>query len=333
MGPGYRHRVRLSVRGRTGSPKVGIFREGTHDLVDIPHCVVHHPLINTVVRCLKAAVRETRTAPYSDRAHAGLLRAVQVVVERSSQTAQVVLVANGSDPAVLESLCAALREGLGPGLHSIWFNGNPERTNRVLGPVWHCYWGPEAVEDTVGGVRVFYPPDAFGQANPELADRIVDEVHGAVPSAARVLELYAGVGAIGLGLVSRSRSVCFNELGPGSLRGLRRGWEELSVSLGSSGSRLEPEVEIVEGPAELAVSKALEADVVIVDPPRKGLGTEVCRVLREARPKRLVYVSCGLASFEQEAPLLSPTFRLESVTAYGLFPFTDHVETVAFFGA
>lgn len=345
-GLGYRNRVRLAVRGRVRSPKIGIFREGSHDLVDIPRCLVHHPLINEVCAAAKEAIRQTRTPPYSDAAHAGVLRSLQVVVERQSRTAQVVLVANGPSPADLEALAAALTELLGTSLHSLWWNGNPERTNRVLGPSWHAYRGPDAIEDEFGGARVFFPPDAFGQANPELAARIVEQIHRWVPPASRVLELYAGVGAIGLGLLRQGCSLELNEVGPGSLRGLARGLTELRlrpVSEEPDGSfvwapdervergRWTTPARVVPGPAEEAVERLRGPDVVIVDPPRKGLGPEVCGALRAAPPERLVYLSCGIDSFEREARALGEAMQLERVIAYGLFPFTDHVETLASF--
>lgn len=344
-GLAYRHRVRLSVRGRATSPKIGIFREGSHDVVDIPRCVVHHPLINDVVAATKRAVRLTRTAPYSEAAHAGVLRSLQVVVERRSRAAQVVLVANASSPASLDDMNAALVELLGSSLHSLWWNGNPERTNRVLGSAWHKYWGADVIEDQFGGAPVFFPPDAFGQANPTLAARIVEQIHDWVPSGSRVLELYAGVGAIGLGLLAKGCTLELNEVGPGSLRGLAQGLQAQGLQaqgLEPSGvgasvtevrhdGRWAARARIVPGPAEGALGLLGGADVVIVDPPRKGLGPAVCDALREAAPERLVYLSCGLDSFEREARCLAEGLRLARVIAYGLFPYTDHVETLAEF--
>src|SRR5262245_55812656 len=142
---GYRHRARLAVRGRAASPKVGIFQEGSHRIVDIPRCLVHHPLVNEVAAAVKTAVRRTGTPPYADRAHRGLLRAVQVVVERQSSRAQLVLVANDDAPGSLASLATEIARSLGERLHSVWWNGNPARTNVILGPLWHRGSGPPAL--------------------------------------------------------------------------------------------------------------------------------------------------------------------------------------------
>jgi tRNA/tmRNA/rRNA uracil-C5-methylase (TrmA/RlmC/RlmD family) len=96
---GFRLRARLAIRGRVGSPKLGLFESGTHRVVHIPHCRVQHPLINRVAAVVRRALVDARVTSYSDKAHLGIARYLQVVVERSSQSAQVVLVANSATPA------------------------------------------------------------------------------------------------------------------------------------------------------------------------------------------------------------------------------------------
>src|SRR5262249_9461117 len=169
----YRLRARLMVRGRAGSPRLGIFEAGSHRVVEMPHCRVHHPLVNRVALAVGAAIRATRRRPYAEPSHEGVLRALQVVVERESQTAQVVLVGNGAEPALLEPLAEALAAGLGSALHSLWWNGQPARSNVILGPHWRRWLGPEAVRESIGGVDVFFPPGAFGQSHLDLADSMV----------------------------------------------------------------------------------------------------------------------------------------------------------------
>src|SRR5271170_6890299 len=91
---GFRLRARLAIRGRLGSPKIGLFESGSHRVVHIPNCLVQHPLINRIAGVVRRALVESRVTSYSDTAHLGVARYLQVVVERSSQSAQVVIVAN-----------------------------------------------------------------------------------------------------------------------------------------------------------------------------------------------------------------------------------------------
>lgn len=323
---GFRLRARLAIRGRRGAPKLGMFQLGTHRVVPIPDCSVQHPLINRVVAVVRRALVDADVNPYAEAAHVGLARYLQVVVERSSQSAQVVLVANSPAVDPLASCLELIRERLGDELHSLWFNAHCERSNTVLGLDFRQWCGPASVIERYGGAAVHYPPGAFGQNNLDVAERIVEHVRAQVPDGARVAEFYAGVGAIGLSLLPRIRDMRINEVSPHSLRGLALGLADLDPA-----SRAK--VEVVPGPAGDTVLAASDADVVIADPPRKGLDRELLEYLCERPPQQLVYVSCGLESFLADTERLTSRgrLRLRSLTAFNLMPYTEHVETVARF--
>jgi 23S rRNA (uracil1939-C5)-methyltransferase len=323
---GFRHRARLAIRGRLGSPKVGLFKSDTHRVVHIPNCSVQHPLINIVADVVRRALVETRVSSYSDSAHLGLARYLQVVVERSSQTAQVVVVANSASAAPLAACLDLIRERLGSRLHSLWFNANCERSNTILGPEFQNWCGPPSVVERFGEAAVHYPPGAFGQSNLEIAQAIIDHVRQHVTDGARVAEFYAGVGAIGLSVLGRAGQLQMNEISPHSLHGL-----ELGIA------QLEPvdraRISVVPGAAGAARLAAAGANVVIADPPRKGLDSELIQYLCEQPPERIIYVSCGLDSFLSDAGRLTShdKLRLVSLAAFDFLPYTEHVETVARF--
>jgi tRNA/tmRNA/rRNA uracil-C5-methylase (TrmA/RlmC/RlmD family) len=321
----FRHRARLAIRGRLGTPKLGLFELASHRVAHIPNCIVHHPLINRVAAVVRRALVDARVTCYSDKAHLGLARYLQVVVERRSQTAQVVLVGNCSSPEPLAGCLELIRERLGAQLHSLWFNAQCERTNTILGPEFHCWWGPESVIEEFGGCEVHYPPGAFGQNNLEIAERIIESVRTEIPPGARVAEFYAGVGAIGLSVLERAAEIRMNELGVHSLRGL-----ELGLSGLDSADRAK--ITLIPGSAGDARSAVDAADVVIADPPRKGLDPELCDYLTDRPPARVLYISCGLESFLNDtARLTSGRLKLTALTAFNLLPFTEHVETLARF--
>jgi tRNA/tmRNA/rRNA uracil-C5-methylase (TrmA/RlmC/RlmD family) len=323
---GFRLRARLAIRGRLGSPKIGLFELGSHRVVHIPNCSVQHPLINRVAALVRRALVDSRVTSYSERAHLGLARYLQVVVERSSQTAQVVIVANSATLEPLASCFDLIRERLGSELHSLWFNAHCERSNNILGPDFQHWCGPASVVERFGGAAVHYPPGAFGQNNLEIAQHIIEHVRAQIPDDARVAEFYAGVGAIGLSVLSRACEIRMNEVSPHSLQGLE---------LGIAG--LDPEnrakVSLFPGAAGAARLAAFGAQVVIADPPRRGLDPELTEYLSEQPPQRFLYVSCALDSLLRDAAQLTSrgTLRLGALTAFNLLPFTEHVETVARF--
>jgi len=296
--------------------------------VHIPDCPLHHPAIESVIRDLLEIAARLRVPPYREAQHTGLLRTVQLAVERPTGRVQVVLVvrAEASVPlaeiAPVVELCAELAEQ--HLVHSVWLNFQPDRSNTLLGPVFRHVVGPETFEDLCGGARVFYPPGAFGQANPTEHDRAVADIHARVGSEP-VVEFYAGVGTIGLGLAAKGQRVVFNEVAPGSLQGLELGLAALPGH----------QATVWPGPAGAAVAALDEAgaDVaVIVDPPRKGLDAALLAALAGGAAARLLYLSCGLDSLERDAArLLDGQMRLVGLRGYPYFPFTEHVETLAHF--
>ena len=250
---------------------------------------------------------------------------LQVVVERPSQTAQVVLVCNELRPDAGLPLLDLLARRLGPRLHSSFWNGNAERTNRILGEAFAQHSGPPRVVEQIGGARVFFPPAAFGQSNLELFDRMVARIHAAVPRGSQVVELYAGCGAIGLGLVERCRELVFNEISPASLAGL-------SLGIAALPEASQQRARVVPGAAELAEAAITSESLVIVDPPRKGLEPAVVQALARRAPQRLLYLSCEHTSLIRDAEQLQAQgLQLQRATVYDSFPYTAHVETLAEF--
>lgn len=321
---GFRHRARLAIRGRVGAPKIGLFEADSHHVVHIPNCRVHHPLINEVAGIVRGALAETQLSCYSDRAHLGFARYLQVVIERGSGTAQVVLVVNATTAEPLAQCLELIRARLGSRLHSLWLNFNTEAHNVILGSQFHRHCGPAAVVEEFGGPAVHYPPGAFGQSNLEIAGLIVQHIRERIAPGSRLTEFYAGVGAIGLSVLDRAGAMTLNEVSPASLEGLQMGLARLP-------SQRRERIQVVPGTAGAATAAARAAQTVIVDPPRKGLDPPLIQVLIAQPPQQLIYVSCALTSLVNDLKLLqgSGALVLSELTAFNLMPFTDHVETVA----
>lgn len=328
-GFGYRHRVRLPVRKGRGGPLIGIFQSGTHHLIHIPDCPLHHSSIIEVTQELLRLCTELGIEAYDEGSHRGLLRTVQMVVQRSTGEVQVTLVL--CVPADRSSQELELAERLARGLaahsltHSVFFNFQPEITNTLLGSSFRHLYGPPVIRDRSGGAEVFYPPGAFGQANPGAHDAAVQRIHSWVAEGP-VVEYYAGVGTIGLGLARRGHPVVFNEAGQESVRGLAMGIAALPDA-----SRCR----VLAGPAQDHVEVLRERKsraTVIVDPPRKGLDRGLLGALVSDPPAQFIYLSCGLSSLERDsAELLRAGYRIIEIEGLAYFPFTEHIETLARF--
>lgn len=322
----FRLRARLAIRGRVGSPKLGLFELGTHRVVHIPSCSVQHPLINRVASVVRRSLVDAIVTCYSDKAHLGLARYLQVVIERESQSAQVVLVGNCDTAEPLAPCFDLIVERLGGDLQSLWFNANRGATNTIFGPDFENRFGPASVVEHFGGPAVHYPPGAFGQNNLEIAQAIIADLREQVPPGAPVAEFYAGVGAIGLSVLERASRLVMNEVNAHSLHGLELGLAQLDAADRAK-------VALVPGTAGAACEAAGGARVVIANPPRKGLDPELASFLLGAPPEKFLYVSCGLESFLADTARLTSAggLRLSSLKLFNLVPYTDHVETLASF--
>jgi tRNA/tmRNA/rRNA uracil-C5-methylase (TrmA/RlmC/RlmD family) len=177
-----------------------------------------------------------------------------------------------------------------------------------------------------GGAAVHYPPGAFGQSNLDIAQAIIAHVRDQIPEGARVAEFYAGVGAIGLSILDRVGGIVVNEVSPHSLHGLELGMQQLDPLNRAK-------ISVLPGPAGNSLQAAGGSQVVIADPPRKGLDPALTEFLEKHPPERFLYVSCGLESFLKDTARLTSggRLRLVALSAFNLMPFTEHVETVARF--
>lgn len=323
-GLGSRHRARLSVRGRTGDLGIGIFEKGSHRLVSIPRCGVHHASIRILLEKLISSLNRAEVTAYDERRHEGELRAVQLAVEPSTAKVQVVLLLNRDLPKERASMaigrvCDDLeREELVQGL---FLGALPRPDNSLFATHFEHVFGETELVDQCGGARVFFPPGAFGQANPALHRRVLERISAMLPRPTRIVEYYCGVGTLGLGLVAQGHQLMFNEVGGGSTAGLRKGWADLRGS--------EP-LPLFAGRAGDHATLYGSEDTVLVDPPRKGLDRQLTERLLDDPPRRLVYLSCGIDALLRESEQISQRGRLllTHLSGWAYFPFTEHVETL-----
>jgi tRNA/tmRNA/rRNA uracil-C5-methylase (TrmA/RlmC/RlmD family) len=324
---GFRTRARLAVRGRPGAPKLGIFQAGSHRIADIPNCAVHHPRINEAAGIFKVLLREARLAPYVEANGRGLVRYLQVAVERASGRSQLVIVTHAAQADPIRPLAERLRAELGERLAGLWWNGNESPHNAILGPHWEHLAGDAMLRESIAGTPVFFPPGAFAQSNLDLAERLAARVRECVPRGARVAEFYAGTGAIGLGLLEHCASLELNEVEPQALEGLRAG-------LDARPDGLRDRARVLAGRAGDHTAALARADLAIADPPRKGLDPELLAALRARPAGTFLYLSCGLPAFLREcADLREAGWRLAALEIWDFFPHTAHVETFARFEA
>ncbi|XP_038974334.1 uncharacterized RNA methyltransferase pc1998 [Phoenix dactylifera] len=284
----WRCRAKLAVRGTPESPLIGLYQEGTHNIVDIPLCRAHHPRINAAVELLKQGISKLNIQPYDEDAGTGDLRYVQMAVTTYNTSLPVAeryqkgkvqfsLVWNSrnehsENSNKLHALSNFLWRIGGPNsnthlIHSIWANFQTSTSNIIFGNRWRHLLGERDFWEHIGGVDISLDPSSFGQANTLAFNSLIRKLQKYVPYGSSVVDLYAGAGIIGLSVCAtrKCRSVKCVEINKESKVSFEKSVSRLpktidcSISWHNTDASVEP-LYWLEG-----------SEVVVVDPPRKGL--------------------------------------------------------------
>ena len=320
---GWRCRAKLAVRGSIEKPIIGLFKEKSHEALDIPNCQVHHPAINRAAAILRTWIQENNIEPYEEKTGLGSLRYVQMTVERATSKVQLVLVFNQTKEKEIENLWEDHKDLW----HSIWINQNKRRDNIIFGEQWKLVYGQEWLWDTFCGERVCFHPASFYQANPEMFEKLLQKIKSTVPQGTSVVEFYSGSGVIGLTLTKQVKSVSCVEVVPLAEVCFKETYRQLNQS--------EKEKLLFFKGTSKAHKNLLKppTTVVVVDPPRKGLEPELLETLCVSKNlEMIVYVSCGWKSFTKDCEnLLKSGWKIKEAEAFLFFPGSEHLEILAIF--
>lgn len=343
---GWRTQAKLAVAplSKWGGCQIGLYEEGTHRVLPIPHCRVHHPSINKAVDVIAAATEAVKTRAFDQDSMDGSLRYIQCAVERRTGKIQLTLVWNAPGrkeaSAELSRLLKTLKAA-DPNQelwHSIWVNFRTGPGNAIFARdprSWHKVHGLDFLTEKIGPSQVLFylTPQLFRQGNLDGFGQLVARAQAFVPEQSVVCELYGGVGVIGLNMLGKVSELRFSDINPFLGECVDKTLEALPEKRREKVSFMVATA--LEG---LEAGQADGADVLIVDPPRKGLEPEVLGHLTNKRDelagtvKRLIYVSCGFDALKRDAvALLDSGWKLLHAEGFVLFPGSDHLETLAVF--
>lgn len=317
----WRYRAKLSVRGTSENPKIGLYEKNTHNIVDIPFCKVHHPQINEIVELVKSFIKKEKIEPYNEITGKGELRYLQLVVERRTGLVQLTFVLNSDTVQDLKKWELDDKR-----LHSIWLNHNKTRTNNIFGPHWTHIKGPLLVLEEFHGVEVCFHPASFAQANLDLFEKMLSSINKNILKNKHVVEYYSGVGVIGLAVLKHCKSVVCCEITP-----------QAKDCFDVSKEKLDPEIAkkitFEVGLSEKRSDLLKEKNIAIVDPPRKGVDSSFLKDVIEAPLDQLIYISCGWKAFQRDCDMIlaDSRWRLEKIENYLFFPGSNHLEILAYF--
>ena len=319
----YRNKAQYPVACKKGRAYAGFFKAGTHEVVENKRCLILPTESDQVKDAVVDYVNQFRVTVYDEATGKGLLR--HIYVRRGAVSGQILvcLVVNGRKLPKVEELVKRLEKI--PGFATLVLSVNTKAGNAVLGDEFITLHGPGYIEDTLCGLNFRLSPRSFYQVNHHQAQRLYEAAiaQAGITKEDTVLDLYCGVGTITLAMAKSAGKVIGVEVIPQAVQdakdnAVRNGIENAEFFCGDAGqAALELE------------SKGIKADVVVVDPPRKGLNADTIEALSRFAPRRIVYVSCDPATLARDVALLKKRgYSVLNATAADLFPRCAHVESI-----
>ena len=322
----YRNKAQYPVAQREDSGlRFGFFAPRSHRLIEAADCRLQPPTFSAALAAVNNYARAVGLTAYDETTGKGLLRHVYLRQSAASGNLMVCLVLNGAALPAPERLIAALKDALGDQLETLLINVNTADTNVVLSPDCRTLYGDGRLRDRLAGVEVALSPLSFYQVNHEMAERLYAHAAALAGEGDLLLDLYCGAGTIGLSMAGRFARVIGVEVVPAAVEDARANAtrngignaEFLCADAAEAAARLEGE--------------GTHPDVVVVDPPRKGLSPDLPALIADKMaPARIVYVSCDPATLARDlAAFAAHGYAVKEARGFNLFPRTAHVETVA----
>ena len=320
---GYRNKAQYPVACRKGRAYAGFFKAGTHRVVENSRCRILPEEADRVKELVIDYVNQYRVPVYDEEAHKGLLRHIYVRKGAVSGQILVCLVLNGRKLPREEALIEKLRTV--EGFTTLQISVNTKKANTILGDEFITLYGPGYIEDTLCGLNFRLSARSFYQVNHHQAQRLYEAAiqQAEITKEDTVLDLYCGVGTITLCMAKAAGKVIGVEVIPQAV-------EDAKDNAGRNGIENAQFICADAGQAALELeAKGIRADVVVVDPPRKGLNSDAIEALARFSPRRIVYVSCDPATLARDVALLKERgYVLKNALACDLFPRTRHVESI-----
>ena len=322
----YRNKAQFPFgRDKDGRIIAGFYAGRTHHIVEAEDCLLGVEENAVILDIIKKIMEEYQIAPYDEETHKGLIRHALIRKGFANGELMVCLVINGKKLPHADIFVERLKEV--PGMTSISYNINQEKTNVILGSELVNLYGPGYITDKIGNVSYQISPLSFYQVNPVQTEKLYGTAleYAGLTGGETVWDLYCGIGTISLFLAQKAKKVYGVEIVPPAIEDARRnaalnGMENVEFFVGKAEEVLPREYE----------KNQVYADVIVVDPPRKGCDSVCLDTIVRMQPKRVVYVSCDSATLARDVKYLDERgYAVERVRCCDMFGMSGHVETVA----
>ena len=321
----YRNKAQFPVGyDKEGNLITGFYAGRTHSIINNRRCYLGVSENELVLNQVLDWMERNHISAYEEESGKGLIRHVLIRYGFTTKEVMVCLVVNGAGIPAKEDLIEGLRTI--PGMTSITISSNTKQTNVIMGEKITLLWGQTYITDFIGNIQYQISPLSFYQVNPAQTKRLYETAleYAGLSGDETVWDLYCGIGTISLFLAQRAKQVYGVEIIPAAIEDAKRNARLNQIE----------NAQFFVGKAEEVLPEKYEkeqiyADVIVVDPPRKGCEESVLDTMVQMEPKRIVYVSCDSATLARDLKYLCERgYEMKKVKAIDQFPQTEHVETV-----
>ena len=321
----YRNKAQFPVgKNKEGELITGFYAGRTHSIIPNRNCYLGAEVNEEILNQVLAYMTDNHVEPYEETSGKGLVR--HILIRNGFKTGEIMvcIIANGRTLPKVKSLIERLQTI--PGMTSISLNVNTKRNNVILGEEVITLWGQETISDYIGDIKFEISPLSFYQLNPVQTEKLYGTAleYAGLTGRETVWDLYCGIGTISLFLAQKAKQVYGVEIVPPAIEDARRnarrnGIENAEFYVGKAEEVLPQKYE----------EEGIRADVIVVDPPRKGCEPEVLDTMLQMKPERIVYVSCDSATLARDLKILcEKEYQIEKVAVCDMFGNSVHVETV-----
>jgi len=337
----YRNKAQFPVRrDKDGNIAIGFYAGRTHSVIDTDVCYLQDIVNDEIIKRFRGFLEKYQVEPYDEEQHTGLVRHILTRVGRKTGEVMICVIINGTElvgcvpkntPNLKDKYMNVEQELVKcmediPGITSISVNVNREKTNRILGDKCRTIWGSDIITDYIGNVKYQINPLSFYQVNPEQTEKLYGKAleYADLHGDETVWDLYCGIGTISLFLAQTAKKVMGVEIIPAAIDDARKnakmnGFDNVEFFVGKAEEVLPEQYE----------KYGVYADVIVVDPPRKGCDEVAISTMVKMQPKKIVYVSCDPATLARDVKMLvAAGYEVKKVCAVDQFGHTGHVECV-----
>ena len=322
----YRNKLQFPVGiDKEGNPTIGVYANRTHEIIPIENCLIQNKKAVEIAKFVLYLIQKYQISIYNEKTNTGLVRHIVVKTAISTGQQMLIIVINGDFLPFQKEIVMNLLSFCS-NISSIVLNTNKKNTNVILGNKNKIIYGEGFINDFLGNYVFKISPLSFYQVNPVQAEAMYNYAveEAKITKEDTVFDLYCGIGTISLFMARYAKKVYGVEIVEQAIQMAKENALNNKVE----------NAEFIAGDAELVLTNLIEnrkiiPDIIMVDPPRKGLDNTTINNILKIKPRKVIYISCNPASFVRDLAKLEEEYEIKSIQPFDMFPFTHHVECVA----